>query len=98
MFDFNTLKFILIVAVILSSAFIISRNYFLKRYNKVETALTLIGLVFAIPSFLIIQIDILWKIGIIIPIIVIIIIIKYWESLRGEKIKKVTGNPSDFEG
>ena len=70
----------------------------MKRYNKVEIALTLIGLVFAIPSFLIIEIDISWKIGIIIPIVVIILIVKFWENLKGEKIKKVIGNPSDFEG
>ena len=98
MFDFTSLKFILIVVIILSSTTIISRNYFLKRYNKIEIALGLIGLIFAIPSFAIIQIDILYKIVIIIPIIVIILIIHYWERLKGENVTKKLGNPSEFVG
>ena len=98
MLELEILKFILIVAVILSSTVILSRSYFLKRFNKVEIALGLIGLVFAIPSFAIINIDILYKTIIIIPIVVIILIIHYWENLKGENVTKKLGKPSNYSG
>jgi hypothetical protein len=99
MFDFNTLKFILIVAIILSSTFIISRNYFLKRYNKFEITIALSSLVIAIPLFIYAnEINLVQKILTGIGILVIIIIVKYWDNLRGKNVKKVLGDPYDFEG
>src|SRR5215204_6377551 len=99
MFELENIKFILIAAVILSSTFIISRNYFLRRYNKVEITLALVGLVIAIPLFIFSnEISFLHKILTGIGIIVILIIVKFWENLKGEKVKKVLGDPSDYEG
>jgi acetyl-CoA carboxylase carboxyltransferase component len=71
----------------------------LKRYNKFEITIALSSLVIAIPLFIFAnEINFYQKILTGIGIIVIVIIVKSWDTLRGRKVKKVLGDPSDYEG
>jgi hypothetical protein len=65
----------------------------LKTFDKVVLLVAFFGIIIAIPAFIIERPSLESKLAAVVAVIVIGLVIKFWENLRGEEITKKLGNP-----